>query len=84
MSAISEVLGSLLRAQDKVDLSSRRIASFTPEGAAEGGPDIVEISAAAVALLEARNAYSINVKVAATAIETELPAPPAKSDNPFA
>ncbi len=85
MSAISEVLGALLRAQDRVDLSSRRIASFSaPEGAAEGGPDVVEISAAAVALLEARNAYSINAKVLATAVETELPEPAVKRENPFA
>lgn len=84
MSAISEVLGALLRAQDKVDLSSRRIASFSPpEGTAEGGPDVVEISAAAVALLEARNAYAINTKVLATAAETELPEPPVQSKNPF-
>ncbi|MCX6591598.1 MAG: hypothetical protein NTZ56_08745 [Acidobacteria bacterium] len=85
MSAIPEILGSLLRAQDKVDVSARRIASFSsPEGSAEGGPDVVEISAAAVALLEARNAYSINTKVLSTVLDTELPTPPqSTTENPF-
>ena len=85
MSAIPEILGGLLRAQDKVDLSSKRIASFTaPEAGAEGGPDVVEISAAAVALLEARNAYSYQGKVAETVAEMEPPLPEAPSPNPFA
>ena len=69
MDAISAALDGLRSAEEMLDASARRIARF-PGTALAGGTvdaeaalDVVDLSAAVVGLLEARNAYSANIKV---------------------
>jgi len=64
MTVISTALTGMERAEAKLERTAQRVARISFE---EG--DAVDLSAEAVALLEARNAYSANLKVAQAAEE---------------
>jgi flagellar hook protein FlgE len=71
MDVASIALGGLENAQLRLEGSARRIASATLAVAAQSPADSVDLSAAAVDLLAARNAYQANLQVLRTADEIQ-------------
>jgi hypothetical protein len=78
MTAIDAALAGLHSAEALLDHSARQIASLPSTltgsrdmAASVPAPDVVDLSAAMVALLEARNQHALNIRVLETALDIE-------------
>lgn len=67
--SFSAPLSGIQKAEDRVDLAARRIASLPVQGQNPEQGDRVDLSTEMVALLESRQAVQANVKVLQTADE---------------
>ena len=70
MPDLSIPLGGMTRAAERVDSAASRIARATLPNDGSPPSDVVELSPAMVALLDARNDYLANIKSAKTVDET--------------
>ena len=68
MTVLSTALGGIQLAETRVERAAERIARM-PLSTSQEEDDTVDLSAAVVGLLEARNAYQANLRVAESAAQ---------------
>ena len=68
MTVVSTALGGIQLAETRVERAAERIARM-PLSTSQEEDDTVDLSAAVVGLLEARNAYQANLRVAESAAQ---------------
>jgi|GEM_PF-1592422 len=61
----------LRKAEERVQRVAERLSRLPLSGDASAPEDVVDLSAEVVALIEAKNVYSVNARVAQTAAELD-------------